>query len=140
MLFPKKSFVTEENHILFAFSDPGLAPRSTAARVIAGFWWLVVLLFFVYYVLNLAPFLKSQGSSSSSINSFEDLAKQSKVQPLTLANGSTATFLKVREILLSFFTSHLKRFNCFLCMLLQTVLCNVFFYLDGQIRRLRNNL
>lgn len=57
-------------------------------------WWFFVLIMISSYTANLAAFLTMERMDAT-IESVEDLAKQSKIKYGVLNGGSTANFFKV---------------------------------------------
>lgn len=73
--------------------------RAVSTRMVAGMWWFFTLIMISSYTANLAAFLTVERMDSP-IESAEDLAKQTKIKYGALKGGSTASFFKVRLILL----------------------------------------
>lgn len=68
--------------------------RAISTRITAGLWWFFALIVISSYTANLAAFLTMERMDVS-IESAEDLAKQSKIKYGVLAGGSTMSFFKV---------------------------------------------
>lgn len=62
--------------------------------MVAGMWWFFVLIMVSSYTANLAAFLTAD-KIDVSINSAEDLAKQTKIKYGALQGGSTSSFFQV---------------------------------------------
>ncbi|XP_073988412.1 glutamate receptor ionotropic, kainate 2-like isoform X2 [Rhodnius prolixus] len=67
--------------------------QAISTRVVAGMWWFFVLIMISSYTANLAAFLTMERMDAT-IESVEDLAKQSKIKYGVLNGGSTANFFK----------------------------------------------
>lgn len=63
--------------------------------MVAGMWWFFVLIMVSSYTANLAAFLTAD-KMDVSINSADDLAKQTKIKYGSLNGGSTSSFFQVR--------------------------------------------
>lgn len=72
-----------------------------STRVTAGLWWFFALIVISSYTANLAAFLTMERMDVS-IESAEDLAKQSSIKYGAVLDGSTMQFFKVSFILLYF--------------------------------------
>uniref|UniRef100_A0A8V0Z4P4 Kainate binding protein n=1 Tax=Gallus gallus TaxID=9031 RepID=A0A8V0Z4P4_CHICK len=94
----------EENHFTFlnslwfgagALTLQGVTPRPKAfsVRVIAAIWWLFTIALLAAYIANFTALLSS-GSEQLSIQTFEDLVKQRKLEFGTLDGSSTFYFFK----------------------------------------------
>ncbi|XP_047106497.1 glutamate receptor ionotropic, kainate 2-like [Schistocerca piceifrons] len=68
-------------------------PKAVSTRIMAGMWAFFKLIMLASYTANLAAFLTSSRMESS-INSVNDLAKQSKIKYGLYGSGSTAGFFK----------------------------------------------
>lgn len=62
----------------------------------AAAWWFFALIVISSYTANLAAFLTKE-QMEDSIESVEDLAKESKVKYGLLKDGSTETFFRVKR-------------------------------------------
>ncbi|XP_015738046.1 probable glutamate receptor isoform X1 [Coturnix japonica] len=94
----------EENHFTFlnslwfgagALTLQGATPRPKAfsVRVIAAIWWLFTIALLAAYIANFTALLSS-GSEQLTIQTFEDLVKQRKIEFGTLDGSSTFYFFK----------------------------------------------
>lgn len=70
-----------------------LLPKAISTRIVAGMWWFFVLIMISSYTANLAAFLTMERMDAT-IESVEDLAKQSKIKYGVVRSGSTANFFK----------------------------------------------
>lgn len=68
--------------------------RAVSTRLVAGMWWFFALIMLASYTANLAAFLTKE-QMDVSIESADDLAKQSKIKYGALLGGSTLSFFKV---------------------------------------------
>lgn len=68
--------------------------RAVSTRLAAGIWWFFALIVISSYTANLAAFLTMERMDAS-IESAEDLAKQSKIKYGVLRGGSTQSFFEV---------------------------------------------
>lgn len=68
--------------------------RAISTRLVAGMWWFFALIMLASYTANLAAFLTMERMDAS-IESAEDLAKQSKIKYGAVLGGSTLSFFKV---------------------------------------------
>lgn len=68
--------------------------RAVSTRMVAGMWWFFTLIMISSYTANLAAFL-TVSKMDESIESAEDLAKQTKIKYGAVLGGSTAGFFKV---------------------------------------------
>ena len=62
--------------------------------MVAGIWWFFVLIMVSSYTANLAAFLTAV-KMDVSIDSAEDLAKQTKIKYGAVKGGSTSSFFEV---------------------------------------------
>lgn len=70
-------------------------PKSTSARIIAVIWWVFTVIVVAAYIASFAAMLKSgDEQTASSIQSFEDLAKQRAIEYGTIEGSSTFQFFK----------------------------------------------
>lgn len=69
--------------------------RGIPTRLTAAAWWFFALIVISSYTANLAAFLTKE-QMEDSIESVEDLAKESKIKYGVLGGGSTETFFRVR--------------------------------------------
>ncbi|KAG5896546.1 hypothetical protein JTB14_030749 [Gonioctena quinquepunctata] len=69
------------------------APKGLSARIATSVWWFFCLVITSMYIANLSIFI-TQANVDTSINSVEDLAKQSKVKYGVLKGGSTESFFQ----------------------------------------------
>lgn len=69
--------------------------RGIPTRLTAAAWWFFALIVISSYTANLAAFLTKE-QMEDSIESVEDLAKESKIKYGVLAGGSTETFFRVK--------------------------------------------
>lgn len=72
-------------------------PKAFSVRVIAAIWWLFTIALLAAYIANFTALLSS-GSEQLSIQTFEDLVKQRKLEFGTLDGSSTFYFFKVQKI------------------------------------------
>ncbi|XP_055588380.1 glutamate receptor ionotropic, kainate 2-like [Uranotaenia lowii] len=70
-----------------------ILPKAVSTRVVAGMWWFFALIMLSSYTANLAAFLTMERMDAS-IESADDLAKQSKIKYGTLSGGSTMSFFQ----------------------------------------------
>lgn len=70
-----------------------ILPQAPSIRMVAGMWWFFVLIMVSSYTANLAAFLTAD-KIDVSINSAEDLAKQTKIKYGALQGGSTSSFFQ----------------------------------------------
>ncbi|XP_044268477.1 glutamate receptor ionotropic, kainate 2-like [Tribolium madens] len=70
-----------------------ILPKGLAPRMAASMWWFFSIIVTNSYMANLAAFLTNERSQAS-INSAEDLAKQTKIKYGTLEGGSTQNFFR----------------------------------------------
>lgn len=70
-----------------------LLPKAISTRLATGMWWFFALIMLASYTANLAAFLTKE-QMDESIESVEDLAKQSKIKYGALLGGSTLNFFK----------------------------------------------
>lgn len=70
-----------------------LLPKSISTRMVAGSWWFFALIMLASYTANLAAFLTA-AAMEATIESVEDLAKQSKIKYGVVDGGSTAGFFR----------------------------------------------
>lgn len=85
----------EPSHIYLSLTNY----RSASTRLVAGSWWFFALIMLSSYTANLAAFLTMERMDAS-IESAEDLAKQSKVKCGVVEGGSTASFFRVSFLML----------------------------------------
>lgn len=71
--------------------------RAISTRLTAGLWWFFALIVISSYTANLAAFLTMERMDAS-IESAEDLAKQSTIKYGAVWGGSTLGFFKVYNI------------------------------------------
>jgi len=69
--------------------------RAVSTRIVAGMWWFFTLIMISSYTANLAAFL-TVDRMDASIESAEDLAKQTKIKYGLVDGGSTKSFFQVR--------------------------------------------
>ncbi|KAL1226953.1 kainate,Glutamate receptor ionotropic [Trichinella spiralis] len=74
-----------------------IAPRAVGTRMVASVWWFFTLILISSYTANLAAFLTVERMEYT-INSAEDLVKQTKIRYGTLNRGSTMQFFKDSKI------------------------------------------
>lgn len=67
--------------------------RGVSTRIVTGMWWFFALIMLASYTANLAAFLTSQRMDNT-IDSAEDLAKQSKIKYGAVKGGSTLKFFQ----------------------------------------------
>lgn len=81
---------------LSAFLQQGIdiLPRSVSGRLVTSAWWLFTLIIISSYTANLAAFLTAKRMTLS-IQSAEDLAKQTTIQYGTVESGTTKEFFRV---------------------------------------------
>ncbi|KAG4075844.1 hypothetical protein HA402_003670 [Bradysia odoriphaga] len=70
-----------------------ILPKAISTRLAAGLWWFFALIVISSYTANLAAFLTMERMEAS-IESAEDLAKQSKIKYGGVKDGSTMAFFK----------------------------------------------
>jgi len=63
--------------------------------MVAGMWWFFTLIMISSYTANLAAFLTSSSKGENTIDSAEELAKQSRVKYGAVDGGATGGFFKV---------------------------------------------
>lgn len=68
--------------------------RAVSTRMVAGMWWFFTLIMISSYTANLAAFLTVERMDAT-IESAEDLAKQTKIKYGAVSGGSTAAFFSV---------------------------------------------
>lgn len=86
---------------LAEFMTKSPSQRAISTRLTAGLWWFFALIVISSYTANLAAFLTMERMDAS-IESAEDLAKQSKIKYGAVLGGSTLEFFKVTLRTLSF--------------------------------------
>jgi len=74
--------------------------QATSTRIVGGIWWFFTLIIISSYTANLAAFLTVERMITP-IENAEDLASQTDIAYGTLESGSTMTFFRVINILLS---------------------------------------
>ena len=81
---------------LSAFLQQGIdiLPRSISGRLVTSAWWLFTLIIISSYTANLAAFLTAKRMKPT-IESAEDLAKQTAIQYGTVDGGTTKEFFRV---------------------------------------------
>jgi glutamate receptor, ionotropic, invertebrate len=67
--------------------------RGSPTRIITGTWWFFALIMLASYTANLAAFL-TQDKMGSSIDSAEDLVKQTTIKYGAVDGGSTKKFFE----------------------------------------------
>ncbi|XP_055683998.1 glutamate receptor ionotropic, kainate 2-like [Lutzomyia longipalpis] len=70
-----------------------ILPKAISTRLVAGMWWFFALIMLSSYTANLAAFLTMERMDAT-IESAEDLAKQSKIKYGAVIGGSTLSFFK----------------------------------------------
>uniref|UniRef100_A0A182U976 Glutamate receptor 1 n=1 Tax=Anopheles melas TaxID=34690 RepID=A0A182U976_9DIPT len=70
-----------------------ILPKAISTRLVAGMWWFFALIMLSSYTANLAAFLTMERMDAT-IESAEDLAKQSKIKYGVLMGGSTMAFFQ----------------------------------------------
>ncbi|CAB3386125.1 Hypothetical predicted protein [Cloeon dipterum] len=68
-----------------------IAPKAVSTRMVAGMWWFFTLIMISSYTANLAAFLTVERMDAT-IESAEDLAKQTKIKYGAVSGGSTLSF------------------------------------------------
>ena len=68
--------------------------RSFSGRIVGGAWWFFTLIIVSSYTANLAAYLTVERMTNP-IQSYEDLARQTKVKYGTIKSGSTRDFFEV---------------------------------------------
>ncbi|XP_012273732.1 glutamate receptor ionotropic, kainate 2 [Orussus abietinus] len=68
-------------------------PKAPSIRMVAGMWWFFVLIMVSSYTANLAAFL-TMTKMEVTIESAEDLAKQTKIKYGAVKGGSTSSFFR----------------------------------------------
>ncbi|CAF0748574.1 unnamed protein product [Brachionus calyciflorus] len=83
---------------LAAFLQQGvdIAPSSISGRLVTSVWWFFTLILISSYTANLAAFLTVERMVSS-IESAEDLAKQTEIQYGSVESGSTKEFFRTSK-------------------------------------------
>lgn len=71
--------------------------RGNSTRLVAGMWYFFALIMLASYTANLAAFL-TMDRMEATIESAEDLAKQTKIKYGVLEGGSSAAFFKVSKV------------------------------------------
>ncbi|XP_059486426.1 glutamate receptor ionotropic, kainate 2-like isoform X2 [Neocloeon triangulifer] len=66
-------------------------PKAVSTRMVAGMWWFFTLIMISSYTANLAAFLTVERMDAT-IESAEDLAKQTKIKYGAVSGGSTLSF------------------------------------------------
>ena len=81
---------------LSAFLQQGIdiLPRSISGRLVTSAWWLFTLIIISSYTANLAAFLTAKRMTLT-IESAEDLAKQTAILYGTVDGGTTKEFFRV---------------------------------------------
>ncbi|XP_053682747.1 glutamate receptor ionotropic, kainate 2-like [Sabethes cyaneus] len=70
-----------------------ILPKAVSTRVVTGMWWFFALIMLSSYTANLAAFLTMERMDAT-IESAEDLAKQSKIKYGAVLGGSTLSFFR----------------------------------------------
>ncbi|XP_059618967.1 glutamate receptor ionotropic, kainate 2-like [Phlebotomus argentipes] len=70
-----------------------ILPKAISTRLVAGMWWFFALIMLSSYTANLAAFLTMERMDAT-IESAEDLAKQSKIKYGAVIGGSTLQMFK----------------------------------------------
>ncbi|KAG5684283.1 hypothetical protein PVAND_013519 [Polypedilum vanderplanki] len=70
-----------------------ILPKAISTRLVCGIWWFFALIMLASYTANLAAFLTMERMDAT-INSAEDLAKQSKIKYGAVKGGSTMKFFQ----------------------------------------------
>uniref|UniRef100_A0A1I8IZ05 PBPe domain-containing protein n=1 Tax=Macrostomum lignano TaxID=282301 RepID=A0A1I8IZ05_9PLAT len=80
---------------LSAFMQQGgdISPRSLSGRIVGSVWWFFTLIIVSSYTANLAAFLTVERMSTP-IQSYEDLAKQTKIKYGVVNAGSSKEFFR----------------------------------------------
>lgn len=74
-------------------------PKSLSARIIAVIWWAFSVIVLAAYIASFAALLKSgDEQASTTILSFEDLAKQTAIEFGTIEGSSTYNFFKNSKV------------------------------------------
>lgn len=71
-----------------------LMPKALSTRIIGGIWWFFTLIIISSYTANLAAFLTVERMDSS-VDSADDMAKQTKIEYGVVKDGATMAFFKV---------------------------------------------
>jgi ABC-type amino acid transport substrate-binding protein len=81
---------------LSAFMQQGIdiLPKSVSGRLVTSVWWFFTLILVSSYTANLAAFL-TVAKMGNSVESADDLAKQTDIKYGTVDNGSTKEFFRV---------------------------------------------
>ncbi|KAL5102876.1 Glutamate receptor [Taenia crassiceps] len=74
-----------------------IVPRSLSGRIVGGAWWFFTLIIVSSYTANLAAYLTVERMTNP-IQSYEDLARQSKVKYGIIKSGSTRDFFEKSSI------------------------------------------
>lgn len=74
-----------------------VAPRAVSTRIVGGIWWFFTLIVISSYTANLAAFLTIDRLDTT-IESVEDLAKQTDVHYGTLKGGSSKAFFEDSDV------------------------------------------
>ncbi|XP_029656687.2 glutamate receptor ionotropic, kainate 2 [Octopus sinensis] len=84
-------------HIFFFRPGSEVAPRAVSTRIVSGIWWFFTLIMISSYTANLAAFLTIDRLDTT-IESVEDLAKQTDVHYGTLEGGSSKQFFEDSDV------------------------------------------
>ncbi|XP_008289516.1 glutamate receptor ionotropic, kainate 3, partial [Stegastes partitus] len=74
-----------------------LMPKALSTRIIGGIWWFFTLIIISSYTANLAAFLTVERMDSS-VDSADDIAKQTKIEYGVVKDGATMTFFKKSRV------------------------------------------
>ncbi|KAM4567436.1 glutamate receptor ionotropic, kainate 3 isoform 2-T2 [Fundulus diaphanus] len=74
-----------------------LMPKALSTRIIGGIWWFFTLIIISSYTANLAAFLTVERMDSS-VDSADDIAKQTKIEYGVVKDGATMAFFKKSKV------------------------------------------
>ncbi|XP_041799345.1 glutamate receptor ionotropic, kainate 3 [Chelmon rostratus] len=74
-----------------------LMPKALSTRIIGGIWWFFTLIIISSYTANLAAFLTVERMDSS-VDSADDIAKQTKIEYGVVKDGATMSFFKKSKV------------------------------------------
>uniref|UniRef100_A0AAV2MAE4 Glutamate receptor n=1 Tax=Knipowitschia caucasica TaxID=637954 RepID=A0AAV2MAE4_KNICA len=74
-----------------------LMPKALSTRIIGGIWWFFTLIIISSYTANLAAFLTVERMDSS-LDSADDIAKQTKIEYGVVKDGATMSFFKKSKV------------------------------------------
>ncbi|XP_072316195.1 glutamate receptor ionotropic, kainate 3 isoform X2 [Eucyclogobius newberryi] len=74
-----------------------LMPKALSTRIIGGIWWFFTLIIISSYTANLAAFLTVERMDSS-LDSADDIAKQTRIEYGVVKDGATMSFFKKSKV------------------------------------------